>query len=494
VIDTPDLLPERTAVHEATLELRLPPGLHTSLWSHPLLGKPRETTSGDRRVLQWHVVDHAGRRVEDGVPQMDRSARVSMSTSDYRSIARALRETLATLEEHEPEIAAWARGVVGAGSGQAAPTRATVEAVVEAAGKALRESDAGTLSDYAGGIAPVQQTTARTFLSSHDGSRSWLVLRALRELGVPCDLVVAENDPFSADPAFPAHFGRFTHPLVVAHVEGKDVWVDADVSGPPLPAGRISPELRGRLALAADGTIAPLPPVDNRDERDEIDVRLALDAHGDARGTFAIVLQGRDAQQLAEALVKAVGAERQRALRDVVLAWLPWANVEDVQLSSSEGSWKVSLRATVSVTGYAQLEGAKTWLLPGLDTMHSSWPRARVSTLGATFATRAGRESALALSRAVQYHVHRRVELPPGTTVSRMPGPLDLKAKLVEASRQLQVTGTPHGDKGPQPAIEDDFVLGVATGTIAAKDYDAFVTVAHAADDGFLASTRVTMR
>ena len=94
-------------------------------------------------------------------------------------------------------------------------------------------------------------------------------------------------------------------------------------------------------------------------------MRLALDAHGDARGTFAVVLRGRDAQELAEALVRIVGAERQRALRDVVLAWLPWANVDDVQLSSSEGSWQVSLRADVSVSGYAQLEGAKTWLLPG---------------------------------------------------------------------------------------------------------------------------------
>ena len=168
-------------------------------------------------------------------------------------------------------------------------------------------------------------------------------------------------------------------------------------------------------------------------------MRLALDAQGDARGTFAIVLRGRDAQTLAEALVKTVGAERQRALRDVVLAWLPWANVDDVQLSSSEGSWQVSLRADVSVSGYAQLEGARTWLLPGLDTMHSSSPRARVSSLGATFATRAGRESALALNRAVQYHVHRRIELPPGATVSRMPGPLEVKARLVEASRRIAV-------------------------------------------------------
>jgi len=485
-IDTPDILPGRTAVHDATIELRLPRGLHGALWSHPLLGKAEERAEGETRVLTWHVVDHAERRVEDGVPQMDRSARVSFSTSSWATLARALRETLAALDEHDPEVAAWARDAAGPGK----PTRATVDAVVAAAGKALRESDAAALSDYAGGIALVQATTARAFLASHDGSRSWLILRALRELGVASELVVAESDPFSADPAFPPHMGRFTHPLVVAHVDGQDVWIDADVDGPPLPAGRVSPELRGRLALAANGTIAPLPSTGDREERDEIDVRLALDAKGDARGTFTIVLRGRDAQTLAEALVKTVGAERQRALRDVVLAWLPWANVDDVQLASTEGSWQVSLRADVSVSGYAQLGGARTWLLPGLDTLHSAWPRARVSSLGATFATRAGRESALALSRAVQYHVHRRIELPKGATVARMPGPLDVKAKLVEASRRIAVTA-PTATAGT--ALEDDFVLGVATGTIPARDYDAFVSVAHAADDGFLASTRVTM-
>jgi hypothetical protein len=520
-VDTPDLMPERVAVHEATVELRLPRALRGSLWSHPLLGKATERADGEARVLTWHLADRPARRVEDGVPQMDRSARVSFSSADWPSVARALRETMATLDEHDPEIGAWAHEAAAAasapaGEGAAQQGYATVNAVVAAAGRALREADPGTLSDYSGGIAPVQQQTARSFLTSHDGSRSWLVLRALRELGVPSDLVVAENDPFSADAAFPPHFGRFLHPLVVAHTGGKDVWIDADVEGPPLPAGRVSPELRGRFALGTDGAIAPLPgsvTTGSGDERDEVDVRLALDARGDARGTFAVVLRGRDAQTLAEVLVKTVGAERQRALRDVVLAWLPWANVDEVHLASTEGSWQVSLRADVTVNGYAQLQlegGTRMWLLPGLDTLHTSQPHARVSSLGTTFATRAGRESALAISRAVQYHVHRRLELPNGAVVTRMPGPLDVKAKLVEASRHIGVAPAVAGGAtaaaagggaaaGRSPAagqgpvvIEEEFVLGVATGTVPAGDYDGFVTVAHAADDGFLATTRVT--
>ncbi|HEX3772375.1 MAG TPA: hypothetical protein VHV30_15970, partial [Polyangiaceae bacterium] len=513
-IDTPDLLPDRVAVKDATIELRTPVDVRAATWSHPLLGKPAVGDIGGVRFQIWHLADQPARRVEDGVPKMDRNVGISFSTTAWSTVARALRESVAALDEHDPEIAAWARDAAGTAAGKT--TRDTVNAIVIAAGKALREGDSGALSDFGGGIAPVQAETARTSLASHDGSRSWLILRSLRELGIPCDLVVAENDPFSADPNYPVHFGRFLHPLLVAHLPAsaadaaaptnaaagtappprEDVWIDADVAGPPLPAGRVSPELRGRLALHADGTIAPLPAFGAReDERDEIDIRLAVDPQGDARGTFAVVLRGRGAQEIAEALFRTVGAERQRALRDVVLAWLPWANVDDVQLASNEGSWQVSLRADISVDGYAQVQGPpaspgkpapRTGLLPGLETLHWVWPRARVSSLAASFAARAGRESALAVGAAVQYHVHRRVDLPKGVTVARMPGPLDVKTKLLDASRKMTVSG----DGG---TVEDDFVLDLATGTIPPAEYDAFVAGAHAADDGFLATVRVTM-
>src|SRR4029077_5088089 len=200
-----------------------------------------------------------------------------------------------------------------------------------------------------------------------------------RDLGIPSRIVVAENEPYSTDNSFPPHFGRFAHPLVVASIDGNDVWVDADVQGPPLPAGRISPELRGRLALHTDGRIAPLPSIAASDERDEVDVRLTLDKQGNAQGTFAVVLRGRNAQELTEAFFRIVGAERQRALRDVVLAWLHWANVNDVNLSSSEGSWQVRLRADVRVNSNPQLEACGTWLLPGIDALHWSLPHAHVS-------------------------------------------------------------------------------------------------------------------
>ena len=485
-------------MHDATLEMRLPVGLRGSQWTHPLLGKPAEAGAGTQRVLRWHAVDKSVRRIEDGIPKMDRDVSVSFSTQTWSQTARALREALAALDESDPEMTVWARE---AARGKTAP-RAIIDAVVEAAGAAVKESSASTLSDLEIGrpMGP-QAQTARGILANQEGSRTWLIVRALRELGIKTDVVVAENEPFSADPLFPPHDGRFTHPLAVAHVPGApaapgvsaspatEVWIDADVPGPPLPPGHVSPELRGRSALHADGAIAVLPSLSAADgsERDEVDIRLTLDAKGDAKGTLAVLLRGREAQELAEALVRVVGDERQRALRGVALAWVPFANVDKVALSSSEGSWQVSLRAELTIPAYAQPEGAtavgaKSWVLPGIDPMHYVYPRPYVTTLGATYASRGSRQDALAINRALQYHLHRRIELPSGASVTRAPGAFKLSGAVLGASRSIGVSSS---------VVEEEFTLEVATGTVPPAAYGAFVTAAHETDDAFLASTRV---
>ena len=353
-IDTPDLLPERTAVHDATVEVRLPASLRGALWSHPLLGKPRESRDEGARVLRWSVKDAGERRIEDGAPRMDRDVSVSFSTATWGDTARALRETLAALDGPAPEVRAWALDVTKG----VASERAKVAAIVEAAGKSVKEPNASFLADTEiGRPSGGREITARTILANHEGSRTWLVVRALRELGIAADVAIAENDPFSAVADFPPHDGRFTHPLAVARPKDapSEVWIDADVDGPPLPAGRVSPELRGRSVLASDGRIATLPAATSPGEGDEVDVRLVVDEKGDAKGSLTVLLRGRAAQDLAEALQRIVGDERQRMLRGVALAWVPFANVDDVVLSSTEESWQVAIRASLTVPGFAQL-------------------------------------------------------------------------------------------------------------------------------------------
>jgi hypothetical protein len=487
-LDTPDLMPERTAVHDALIELRLPKDLKVSMWSHPLLGKAAEKTEANVRTLTWTVKDRPMRRIEEGTPKMDRSVALSFSTAGWPDVARALRETLASLEEHDPELRAWALEATNGKNTQ----KDRVFALVEASGKAIKQaSPSALIEDLEGGRGDaVQNLTARTFLANHEGSRTWLIARALREMSIGYDIVLAENEPYSADPAFPPHFGRFTHPLLVAHVAEAgstptDLWIDADVLGPPLPAGRISPELRGRLYLQTDGKIASLPASNTGSEGDEIDMRLVLDERGNARGQLTILLRGRAAQELAEAMVRIVGFERERALRGVALAWIPFANVDDVTLSSSEGSWQVALRAEISIGGYAQEEGstnARVWVLPGLDPVHTVFPRPYVSTLGATYAGRGGRQTALAINHATQYHVRRRVELPAGAEILRAPGPFDVRNVPIEASRAMSVQGV---------VIEEDFRMNVSTGTVPSEKYGAFVSDALRADAAFLTGIRV---
>ncbi len=487
-LDTPDLLPERTAVRDATIELSIPQGLRSSLWSHPMLGKAEERVDRGKRVLTWRVKDRGVRRIESSVPKMDRDVAVSFSTTTWEDVARGLREVLASLESDSPEVTTWAREV----SGGKPISRELVERVVAASGQAVKEASGFILTDLDFG-RPGQETSARSILTTREGSRTWLIVHALRELGIPTDVVVAENEPFSDSPSFPPRFGRFMHPLAVAHVPDPDpskppvdVWIDADVPGPPLPAGKISPELRGRQALWPDGRITPIPAAFGAAERDEVDIRLTVDEQGNAKGTITVLLRGYAAQDLAEALVRLVGLERQRALRGIALGWVPFATVERVELSSSEGSWQVAIRADLTAPAYAQVEGSKpenrTWVLPGIDPVHYVYPRPFVTTLASTYATQAARESALAINRATQYHVRRRVELPAKARITRLPGPFEGTGPLLRASRKISVSGN---------AIEEDFTLDLTTGTVPRQDYDAFVSAAHRTDDAFRASTRV---
>jgi len=433
----------------------------------------------------WRLKDKPPRRIEDGVPRMERSVAVSLGTQTWANVGRAIDDNIRSLTDRDPLVKRWAEEAAGA---DRRPAKALVDRIVAAVGKKVKVAQGQDLSDvaavYNGGA---QRTTARSILELGQGSRSWLLYRALGELGVKAEIAVAETEPFSSSPEFPPHVGRFRHPLVVARIEGGDLWIDADVEGPPLPPGRISPELRGRSAMLASGKMVTVEGASG-ETGDEVDVRLVLDAKGDAKGSFTVLLHGRPAQALSEAFETVVGTERQQLLRAVVLGWLPWADVEDVSLSSSEGSWEVALRAGIKIHGYGRPEGkdGKVWTLPGLEPVHFVFPRAFVGTLGATYASRGARQSALSIDAPLQYHVHRRVELPEGATVARASAGVAIQDPRIEAARK---------SRADSPRIvEEDFSLSLPTGTVSADRYEAFVQKVHAIDDGFMAVTRVKVK
>jgi hypothetical protein len=105
-----------------------------------------------------------------------------------------------------------------------------------------------------------------------------------------------------------------------------------------------------------------------------------------------------------------------------------------------------------------------------------------MTTLASAYAEQDARQNAFAINRAIQYHAHRRVELPSGTQLLRAPAALEVRTQNLEASRRVNATPS---------AIDEEFLLNVTTGTIAADRYAAFVGDAQKIDAGFLASTRL---
>ena len=484
-IDSPDLMPERTSVLSAQIRLRSPRQLALSTWAHPLFGKAERRSLGEDEVVTWRLVNALPRRLEDGVPRTQQAVGISVGTLTWPQVARAMRENVASLEDHDPFVARWSAEVAGTNR---SPSRALVERIVAASGKAIRVASGAELSDASAVFASGPQAqSARSMLEVGSGSRSWVIYRALCELGVSAEIAVAEVEPWPTS-TFPAHVGRFRRPLVVARVPDavQPIWIDADVEGPPLPPGRVSPELRGRSAMLTSGEVIAVGGSSEESE-DQVDVRLSVDPQGDAKGTFTAKVHGRSAQALAEAFETIVGSDRTSLLRSVVLGWLPWADVEEVALASTEGAWEIGLRATISIHGYARPEGktAGTWVLPGLEPVHGGFPRPFVSTLAAVYAARAARASDLAVTGSIQYHVHRRVELPPKVKFTSSPDGVSIRDARIVAARKSSFDGR---------AIEDDFSLSLPTQTIAAESYGSFVELVRGIDGGFMAGARVEVK
>jgi hypothetical protein len=480
-LDTPDLLPSRTAVGEATISLVTPTKVPLELWSHAALGKPTATESTGRRTLVWTVRNQDVRRSERGQAPIDREVAVRLGTWSWDRLGREARENVLADEERLPEVSAWVAEATG---GDRAPTLDLLARLSRASKKAIPR--VGLLPLGLSGLSSPQTYTARSVLLDAQGSRVALVRRALDELGVRNEIVWAESGPYSADPKMVARPWRFSSPpraLLVAWVGDKPgdppkpVWLDVDVDGAPPPPGRTSPELRGRTAITTSGAIVPVPANAN-EEPDLATIDLTVDASGTGRGTFTLLLRGRDAQDLSAIMEEAAGEERDNALRQYVLAWMPSADVHELKASAE--TWQVLINARIDVPGLLVPEGSR-FSIAGTPPLHSG---ARAGTLGGTYAAQAKRTTALTIRDAVFYGIHRVIRLPQGTAI-RAPLPsLDAKDEgtSLTASRRVKVDGS---------TIIEDFAFSLPTGVVPATAFDGFTAVARSVDDGFQAVLRV---
>ncbi len=484
VLDTPDLLPERTSVREAEIVIRHPEAIPMALWAHPRLGPAQVEKRGGYAFLTFRLQNAAPRRLEDDVPQLERGVRVSLGTQRWEDVARNVAETVRAMDVKDPFVERFARQAAGLKDGeQALKNKETIARVVDHVGDVIKEPRAWELTDM-GSLGGA--TSIRASIEDREGSRSWIVAQALSSLGFDAEIAIAEPEPFATSEAVPPHTGRFRHPLVVVRTPEGQVWIDADLQGAPLPPGQVSPELRGRSALLASGQVVPVQGA-SESGGDQIDLQLKVDASGDARGTLVAVVRGRSAQAIADAFQLVVGSERTQMLRNIVLGWVPWADVEDVVLDAEGGAWQVRLRATIAISGFARPEGknGETWVLPGVEPVHYVFPRAFATTLGTTYTAQRARATALSIESPIAFRMTRRIELPPGAVVERGAPAVTVEAPSLAAIRTARYEGS---------VISEEFVLSLPTGTIPVAEYPAFVERVQTVDSGFLAGMRIRVK
>ena len=476
-LDTPDLLPNRTAVEQATIELAYPTSIPLDVWTHAELGKPTVADADGKKRFTWKLDHHGIRRSEKGQPSLDASVCLRMGSWGWDQLARNARESLLADVDHDPEVTAWVYGAAGT---DRAPSVDLLARLANAAKRAIPR--VGFLPLGNGYVGGYQWFTARTALLDAQGSRVSLVHRALDELGVPNEVVWAETAPYSADPKMVARSWRFSKALLVAKVpdklggEAKPVWLDLDVEGMPPPPNRTSPELRGRMAMGTTGKIVPVPP-NAADDPDVATIELAVDETGKAKGTFSLLLRGRDAQEIAWTLEESAGDNRDDALRAQVLSWIPEADVLEVKASAE--TWQVVLHAKIELPIFLTPDGARL-AIAGAAPLH--WGRA--ATLGATYAAQAKRTTALRISAATMYTVHRVIHLPKGTSIVTPLPSLDVTdaTTKLHATRSAKVDGT---------TVIDDVGFTMPTAVVQPSEFDAFTANARLVDDGLLSVVRV---
>mgnify|MGYP000893517010 CR=1 FL=1 len=484
-VDTPDLLPERTSVHDAEIVVRHPEQLPLTWWSHKQLGAPTTRVEGGHRFTSYRLRPTTARRIEDGLPPIERGVRLSFGTQRWEQIGRGIGEAVRGNADADPAVARFVAEAL-AGSEDASPEE-KIAKIVRETGRVVKVASGGELSDFAGAYGGGSGPIARAILEDGQGSRAWIVYRALRELGMRADIAVAETSPFSTVANIPPRPGRFRHPLVVARLASGDVWIDADVEGPPLPPGRISPELRGLSAILPTGEIVAVPTT-SEEAYDDVKIDLALDASGTGRGTIQLVLRGRPAQSLAEAFNHVVGADRAEMLRSVVQGWLPAAGVDEVELASEEGAWEVVVRASVTIPGMCTpiARDQKLCALSGFEPVHSD---GSAGTLAQWYATRGARESNLQIDTPLSYRVERRLRLPPGATVVSLPEPHTTSSPRLSASRKV----APGPTEGGAPTLVEEVALSLPSGTISAEAYGGFVEAVQSVDAAFLSGVRLRL-
>ena len=350
------------------------------------------------------------------------------------------------------EVEAFARQAAGAAQGED-----VVKAVYAAVMQKLQGRDAGL------------GTSASASVAQDRGSRTWLLVAALRALGFEARLAAVRTA--TTDPQGSLFPNEALYPYVCVHVAlpaGRAVWLDGLVRFAPY--GEL-PEwaLGGREALLMPEPGRPLeravtPPRSGRVGKDvRLEVTLAEDGVLSGQGTETY--QGYEAAQLGEALESLSPDQRDQALQGSLSRYFGGADMTGISVESKRevgAPVKVAYRFTARHAARRDPQG-RLVLTP------LTFP----AMLGRRFLQVSARQTPLFVDGSEATHTTVTATLPPGLVLSNSVPSLTLEnASGRIARKEAQV--------GATLRIEEDTTL--LLGRVSPADYPAFAQWAGQVD------------
>jgi tetratricopeptide (TPR) repeat protein len=350
------------------------------------------------------------------------------------------------------EVRAFAKAAAGEAAGVDA-----VKAVYAAVMEKLSGRDAGLTLSAAASVAQDR------------GSRSWLLVSALKALGFDARLVAVRT--FTADPSpylFPQESLLAYLCVRVLLPDGRAVWLDPLVRYAPF--GEL-PEFAsgGREAYVFPEPGRPLEkvrtPASQARAPKEVRLTLTLSEDGVLSGDGEETYSGYDAAQMAEALESLPVDQRDQALQAALSRYFGGANLSNVKVATKrEVGGKVKVTYHFVAPRFGRPEGDGRLVVNSLTYPHM---------LGRRFLATSSRVTPLFIEASEAVHTVATVTLPKGWSLASPLGEVELEGPAGRFVRREK-------QSGEVLHIEEDFRLEQAR--VAPKRYDDFARFAGELD------------
>lgn len=369
----------------------------------------------------------------------------------WQDVGDTMRDRVLPVLRSSPELAEWGAARLADGDPERA-VRALVDAVCDEVAAGRRALSLGP--------------SAGVSFARRDGNRLGIVASVLVDAGWDVDLVMARPRLLAGSHLEVPTLETFSEPLLRVRRDGHEVWVDLEEQRRGVDS--IRPILQGGDGLVLPLThpdepvslLARLPEFESGELEQRVSVNASVEASGDARISFAMELEGPEAEQLL-GRVKTEPADRiQLVYQQMANNLFPGAAGVTGALDRSAG--QTTLRLELELPGACERSGER------MECRGLVVSRPLVPSL----ASLPERSYPLVVPLPIAERVELVLEAPPGWSMNR--APRRLEAEWGSVTEQLEVDGQ---------RIHSLLALEVGARTIEPADYPRFARFCQAVDE-----------